>query len=53
MHDGRGNRSQTLAAPPPGDQGPAANGYSLVTVPELVLDDPSARGQRLPDGHVR
>ena len=34
-------------------KGLRAKGYSMVTVPELVLDDPPPRGQRLPDGYVR
>jgi len=53
MHDGGGDRSQTLAALPLVIKGLRAKGYSMVTVPELVLDDPPPRGQRLPDGYVR
>ena len=53
MHDGGGDRSQTLAALPRVIKGLRAKGYALVTVPELVLDDPPPANQRLPDGYVR
>jgi peptidoglycan/xylan/chitin deacetylase (PgdA/CDA1 family) len=53
MHDGGGDRSQTVTALPRVIAGLRAKGYNLVTVPELVADDPPLAGQRLPDGYVR
>jgi peptidoglycan/xylan/chitin deacetylase (PgdA/CDA1 family) len=48
LHDGGGDRSQTLAAIPEIVQGLRARGYRLVTVPRLALDDPPPRNQPLP-----
>jgi peptidoglycan-N-acetylglucosamine deacetylase len=48
MHDGGGDRSQTIAALPAIVRGLRARGYHLVTVPQLLLDDPPPRGQPLP-----
>jgi peptidoglycan/xylan/chitin deacetylase (PgdA/CDA1 family) len=48
LHDGGGDRSQTVAAIPEIVQGLRARGYRLVTVPRLVLDDPPPRNQPLP-----
>ena len=53
MHDGGGDRSQTLAALPRVIAGLRAKGFRLVTVPELVLDNPPPAAQRMPDGYVR
>ncbi|HUO72304.1 MAG TPA: polysaccharide deacetylase family protein [Solirubrobacteraceae bacterium] len=44
MHDAGGERSQTIAALPPLVHALRARGYKLVTIPQLVLDDP-------PEGH--
>jgi peptidoglycan/xylan/chitin deacetylase (PgdA/CDA1 family) len=48
MHDGGGDRSQTVAALPTIIKQLRARGYSLVTVPELLLHDPPPAGQPLP-----
>ncbi|MFL5820574.1 MAG: polysaccharide deacetylase family protein [Solirubrobacteraceae bacterium] len=48
LHDGGGDRSQTVAAIPKIVRGLRARGYRLVTVPRLVLDDPPPRNQPLP-----
>ena len=48
LHDGGGDRSQTVAAIPQIVQGLRARGYRLVTVPRLVLDDPPPRNQPVP-----
>jgi peptidoglycan/xylan/chitin deacetylase (PgdA/CDA1 family) len=48
MHDGGGNRSQTIAALPAIITGLRARGYRLVTVPELLVHDPPPAGQPLP-----
>ena len=53
MHDGGGDRSQTVAALPRVIARLRAKGFRLVTVPELVLDDPPPAAQRMPDGYVR
>jgi peptidoglycan-N-acetylglucosamine deacetylase len=48
MHDGGGDRSQTIAALPLIIRGLRARGFRLVTVPQLLLDDPPPHGQPLP-----
>jgi peptidoglycan-N-acetylglucosamine deacetylase len=48
MHDGGGDRSETVAALPQIILGLRRRGYSIVTVPHLVRDDPPPRGQRAP-----
>jgi peptidoglycan/xylan/chitin deacetylase (PgdA/CDA1 family) len=48
MHDGGGNRSQTVAALPTIITKLRALGYTLVTVPELLMNDPPPAGQQLP-----
>jgi peptidoglycan/xylan/chitin deacetylase (PgdA/CDA1 family) len=48
MHDGGGNRSETIAALPPIIRALRARGLHLVTVPQLLLDAPPARGEPLP-----
>jgi peptidoglycan/xylan/chitin deacetylase (PgdA/CDA1 family) len=48
LHDAGGVRTQTIAALPAIIRGLHARGYRLVTVPQLLLDDPPAAGQPLP-----
>jgi peptidoglycan-N-acetylglucosamine deacetylase len=48
MHDGGGDRSQTIAALPLIIHGLRARGYRLVTVPELLRDAPPPRGEPPP-----
>jgi peptidoglycan-N-acetylglucosamine deacetylase len=48
MHDGGGNRSQTIAALPIIIRALRAHGFNLVTVPQLLADDPPPHGQALP-----
>jgi peptidoglycan-N-acetylglucosamine deacetylase len=48
MHDGGGNRSQTVAALPTIITELRARGYRLVTVPELLIPNPPPTGQPLP-----
>ena len=48
MHDGGGDRSQTVAAVPRVARMLRARGYRLVTVPRLLADDPPPRGQGPP-----
>jgi peptidoglycan-N-acetylglucosamine deacetylase len=48
MHDGGGNRAQTIAALPKIITKLRAQGYDLVTVPRLLADDPPPAGQQLP-----
>ena len=48
MHDGGGDRSETVQALPQIIQGLRQRGYSMVTVPHLVRDDPPPRHQPPP-----
>jgi peptidoglycan-N-acetylglucosamine deacetylase len=48
MHDGGGDRSQTIAALPAIVSGLRRKGLRPVTVPRLMLDDPPPPGQPLP-----
>jgi peptidoglycan-N-acetylglucosamine deacetylase len=48
MHDGGGDRSETVQALPQIIQGLRQRGYSMVTVPHLVRDDPPPRNQPAP-----
>jgi peptidoglycan-N-acetylglucosamine deacetylase len=48
MHDAGGNRSQTIAALPTVIHELRARGYHLVTVPQLLADDPPPHGLPLP-----
>jgi peptidoglycan-N-acetylglucosamine deacetylase len=48
LHDGGGDRSETVAALPAIIKGLRRRGYQLVTVPQLLRLDPPPRGQRLP-----
>lgn len=48
MHDGGGDRSQTVAALPRIIQRLRQRGYHLVTVPQLLRDDPPPHGQPPP-----
>jgi peptidoglycan/xylan/chitin deacetylase (PgdA/CDA1 family) len=48
MHDGGGVRTQTIAALPLVIHALRAQGYRLVTVPQLLADDPPPRGLPLP-----
>ena len=48
MHDGGGNRSQTAAALPIIIKKLRKRGYDLVTVPQMMADDPPPHGQKLP-----
>ncbi len=48
MHDGGGERSQTVAALPAIIRGLRRRHYSLVSVPALLTIDPPPRRQRLP-----
>ena len=48
LHDGGGDRSQTIAALPRIIRGLRRRGYRLVTVPALLALDPPPRHQRLP-----
>jgi peptidoglycan/xylan/chitin deacetylase (PgdA/CDA1 family) len=50
MHDGGGDRSQTIAALPEIIHGLRHRGYHFVTVPQLLADDPAPHGQPLPSG---
>ena len=45
MHDGGGDRSETVQALPQIIRGLRQRGYSMVTVPHLVRDDPPRRNQ--------
>jgi len=48
LHDAGGDRAQTIAALPAIIRGIRARGYRLVTVPQLLRDDPPPAGQALP-----
>jgi peptidoglycan/xylan/chitin deacetylase (PgdA/CDA1 family) len=48
MHDGGGDRSQTITALPGIIRGLRARGLHLVTVPQLLADDPPPAGIALP-----
>ena len=48
MHDGGGDRSQTITALPTIIHDLRARGYTLVTVPRLLRDDPPPAGQPIP-----
>lgn len=48
MHDGGGDRSETIAALPRVVRKLRARGFHLVTVPQLVHDDPPPRDQPAP-----
>jgi peptidoglycan-N-acetylglucosamine deacetylase len=48
MHDGGGDRSQTIAALPEVIRRIRARGLHLVTVPQLLADDPPPAGLALP-----
>ncbi len=50
MHDGGGDRSQTIAALPAIVRGLRARGLTPVTVPRLLRDDPPPAGQQIPRG---
>jgi peptidoglycan/xylan/chitin deacetylase (PgdA/CDA1 family) len=48
MHDAGGVRTQTIAALPAIINGLRARGYRIVTVPQLLSDDPPPAGQPMP-----
>jgi peptidoglycan/xylan/chitin deacetylase (PgdA/CDA1 family) len=48
LHDAGGDRSQTIAALPSIISKLRARGFHLVTVPQLLAEDPPAPGQPLP-----
>jgi peptidoglycan/xylan/chitin deacetylase (PgdA/CDA1 family) len=48
MHDAGGNRSETIAALPAIVKGLRKRGLRLVTIPQLLLDDPPPHGQPIP-----
>ena len=50
MHDAGGDRTETIAALPLIVKALHERGYKLVTVPQLILDDPPQHVQRLPAG---
>jgi peptidoglycan/xylan/chitin deacetylase (PgdA/CDA1 family) len=50
MHDGGGDRTQTLAALPAIIHRLRARGFQLVTVPQMLLHDPPSRRQARPTG---
>lgn len=50
MHDAGGNRSETVAALPTIIHDLRAKGYKLVTVPQLLVDNPAPRSQPVPLG---
>ncbi len=50
LHDGGGDRSETVAALPEIIKALRARGYRLVTVPQLLLDDPPAAGTTFSPG---
>lgn len=50
MHDGGGDRTQTLAAIPRIVKRLRDNGYGFVSVPRLLLENPPPQDQELPSG---
>jgi peptidoglycan-N-acetylglucosamine deacetylase len=48
LHDGGGTRAQTVEALPLIIRDLRARGYRLVTVPQLLADDPPVRGLPVP-----
>lgn len=50
MHDGGGTRTETIEALPAIVDGLRERGYRLVTVPQLMADNPPPSGQPLPSG---
>jgi peptidoglycan/xylan/chitin deacetylase (PgdA/CDA1 family) len=52
MHDGGGDRSQTIAAIPRIVKRLRAKHYRFVTVPQLLRDDPPPAGRRAPKVYV-
>lgn len=50
MHDGGGDRSQTLAAVPRIVAALRRQGYAFASVPQLLLENPPPRDQQLPPG---
>lgn len=52
MHDGGGDRSQTIAALPAIVAGLRKRGLRPVTIPQLLLEDPPPRGQPIPTSLV-
>jgi peptidoglycan/xylan/chitin deacetylase (PgdA/CDA1 family) len=48
MHDGGGNRAETIAALPAIVRGLRRRGLEPVTIPRLMLDDPPPRGLPIP-----
>jgi peptidoglycan/xylan/chitin deacetylase (PgdA/CDA1 family) len=48
LHDGGGDRSQTVAALPQIIRDLRARGYTLVTIPQLLRDDPPPAGLPIP-----
>jgi peptidoglycan-N-acetylglucosamine deacetylase len=48
MHDGGGDRSETIAALPAIIRGLRARGLQPVSIPRLLLDDPPPHGQPIP-----
>ena len=53
MHDGGGNRSETIAALPAIVRGLHKRGLRPVTIPRLLLDDPPPRGLPVPTSLAR
>ena len=47
MHDAGGNRDETVAALPRIVEDLRARGYKLVTVPQLILDNPPPANQQI------
>jgi peptidoglycan/xylan/chitin deacetylase (PgdA/CDA1 family) len=50
MHDGGGDRRQTLAALPPLVHALRVRGFRLVTIPQMLAEDPPSSHQPIPDG---
>ena len=53
MHDGGGDRSQTLAAVPRIVAALRRQGYAFASVPRLLLENPPPADQQLPAGFNR